>query len=72
LLLAECKEHEYKIRLSKKCAMIGLPKCPKCNEVLRLDEKSLKAMMSDKIQLQKEKIFSDFQSFLNEVQKDEI
>jgi len=57
LLLAECKEHEYKIRLSKKCAMIGLPKCPICNEVLRLDEKSLKAMMSDTIK--------------NEVQKDE-
>tara|TARA_R110002020_G_scaffold94852_1_gene227910 strand:+ start:1280 stop:2053 length:774 start_codon:yes stop_codon:yes gene_type:complete len=49
LLLAECKEHEYKIRLSKKCAMIGLPNCPICNEVLRLDEKSLKAMMSDTI-----------------------
>jgi len=38
--------------------MIGLPKCPKCNEVLRLDEKSLKAMMSDTIK--------------NEVKKDEI
>ena len=67
LLLAQCKKHEYKIRLSKKCALLGLPKCPICNEQLRLDEKSLKALMSDKIQSQKEKIFSDFETFLNEV-----
>ena len=49
LLLAQCEKHEYKIRLSKKCAMVGLPNCPKCNEELRLDEKSLKALMSDLI-----------------------
>ena len=39
LLKAECKEHGYSVRLSKKCVLIGLPLCPICKNNMILEVK---------------------------------